>query len=77
MKSLIKVRKLITQKIDNKPTKVSIDRVKSAFILQDEVTTQVLVSKNVPIPTSVPVPASEAVLTEPTPAPECMMWFGR
>ncbi|XP_058801476.1 uncharacterized protein LOC131670116 [Phymastichus coffea] len=53
--------KTITLKIcNNKPTKVSIDRVKPAFILQDDVTP-------VPVPVFVSVP--DAVPTEPIPVP--------
>ncbi|XP_058808533.1 uncharacterized protein LOC131674064 [Phymastichus coffea] len=63
--------KTTTLKICNKPTKVSIDRVKPAFILQDDVTPvpvsvpDVVSTEPIPVPVSIP----DAVPTEPIPVP--------
>lgn len=73
--------KTITLKIRNKPTKVSIDRVKPAFILQNEVTTQVPVPVTTSVPASTPVPVStpiaESVPAKPTPTSEYTTRSGR
>ncbi|XP_058796163.1 uncharacterized protein LOC131667025 [Phymastichus coffea] len=84
--------KTITLKICNKRTKVSIDRVKPAFILQDDVTPvpvsvpDAVPTEPIPVPVSVPdsvpteqipVPVPDVVPTEPTQVPERTTRFGR
>ncbi|XP_058810253.1 uncharacterized protein LOC131675338 [Phymastichus coffea] len=84
--------KTITLKICNKPTKVSIDRVKPASILQDDVTPvpvsvpDAVPTEPIPVPVSIPdsvptepipVPVLDVMPTEPTQIPERTTRFGR